>query len=133
MHSDEFVIPILGDASLTCGLTLEALNNIPKDLKNFIVILNDNKMSISKNTGAISNILSRIVNSPTSNKIYDDLEQMLAKIPSLGSFLAKQGTKVKESIKNLISAAPFLSNLGYPMSGHSMGITQSSLLKPYML
>ncbi|MBM3207231.1 MAG: 1-deoxy-D-xylulose-5-phosphate synthase, partial [Chlamydiae bacterium] len=123
LKNDEFVIPIIGDASLTCGLTLEALNNIPKDLKNFIVILNDNKMSISKNTGAISNILSRIVNSPTSNKIYDEVEHLLTKIPSLGGFLAKQGHKVKESIKNLISAAPFFEQFGLsyvgPFDGHN--------------
>ncbi|MDN3507299.1 MAG: 1-deoxy-D-xylulose-5-phosphate synthase N-terminal domain-containing protein, partial [Simkaniaceae bacterium] len=55
---DEYIIPIIGDATLTCGLTFEALNNIPKDLKNFILILNDNKMSISKNVGAITDILS---------------------------------------------------------------------------
>jgi 1-deoxy-D-xylulose-5-phosphate synthase len=54
-----YVLPVLGDAALTCGLTHEALNNIPKDLKRFILILNDNEMSISKNVGAITNILSR--------------------------------------------------------------------------
>jgi 1-deoxy-D-xylulose-5-phosphate synthase len=53
----EHVIPILGDASLTCGLTLEALNNVPKVLSKFIAILNDNEMSISKNVGNIKNIL----------------------------------------------------------------------------
>lgn len=53
------VLPILGDASLTCGLTLEALNNLPQSLKRFIIILNDNAMSISKNVGSITNILSR--------------------------------------------------------------------------
>ncbi|MBI2743170.1 MAG: 1-deoxy-D-xylulose-5-phosphate synthase [Chlamydiales bacterium] len=54
----EHILPILGDASLTCGLTLEALNNIPKDLSRFIVILNDNNMAISNNVGAITSILS---------------------------------------------------------------------------
>ncbi|HSW86337.1 MAG TPA: 1-deoxy-D-xylulose-5-phosphate synthase [Rhabdochlamydiaceae bacterium] len=56
--STEHVLPILGDAALSCGLTLEALNNVHKDLSRFIVILNDNNMSISNNVGAISNILS---------------------------------------------------------------------------
>lgn len=53
----EHIIPIIGDASLTCGLTLEALNNIPKNLARFIVILNDNKMSILKNVGNIQQTL----------------------------------------------------------------------------
>ncbi len=60
LHHEEHVIPIIGDAALTCGLTLEALNNIPKDLKRFIIILNDNGMSISKNVGAITQILSEL-------------------------------------------------------------------------
>jgi len=121
---DEHVLPILGDASLTCGLTLEALNNIPKDLKNFIVILNDNNMSISKNVGAITNILSRFINNPTSNKIYNEIEHILSKIPNLGGFLAKQGLKVKESIKNLVSTAPFFEQFGLsyvgPIDGHDI-------------
>lgn len=54
----EHIIPILGDASLTCGLTLEAMNNVPKKLSRFIVILNDNARSISENVGNIKNILS---------------------------------------------------------------------------
>ena len=53
---DEHILPILGDASLTCGITLEALNNIPKDLNRFIVILNDNMRSISENVGNIKHI-----------------------------------------------------------------------------
>ncbi|NDD57930.1 MAG: 1-deoxy-D-xylulose-5-phosphate synthase [Chlamydiae bacterium] len=122
--NDAYVIPILGDASLTCGLTLEALNNIPKDLKKFIVILNDNNMSISKNVGAISNILSRFFNNPTSNKIYNEIEHILAKIPNLGSFLAKQGHKITESLKNLVSTAPFFEQFGLsyvgPIDGHNL-------------
>jgi 1-deoxy-D-xylulose-5-phosphate synthase len=55
----EYVLPILGDASLTCGLTLEALNNVPLKLSRFIVILNDNQMSISYNVGAVTQILNR--------------------------------------------------------------------------
>jgi 1-deoxy-D-xylulose-5-phosphate synthase len=54
----EHVVAILGDASFSCGLTLEALNNIPKNLGRFLVILNDNKMSISENVGAMTEIMS---------------------------------------------------------------------------
>ena len=121
----EFVIPVLGDASLTCGLTLEALNNIPKDLKRFIVVLNDNKMSISNNVGAITNILSRLINSPTANKIYQDVEDLIAKIPGYGKSLAKQGHKLRESVKNLVSTAPFFEQFGLsyigPVDGHNLG------------
>ncbi len=54
----EYVLPIIGDATLSCGMALEALNNLPKALKRFILVLNDNRMSISYNVGAIAQILS---------------------------------------------------------------------------
>lgn len=118
------ILPILGDASLTCGLTLEALNNIPRNLNRFIVILNDNNMSISHNVGAITNILTRLLNSPTSNRIYHELEHLLAKIPNLGPALAKKSLKLKESVKNLFSSAPFFEQFGLayvgPIDGHDI-------------
>lgn len=120
----EHIIPILGDASLTCGLTLEALNNVPKDLQRFIVLLNDNRMSISHNVGAMTHILSRFINNPRSNKIYLDIEHLLSKIPGYGAALAKHGIRLKESIKNLVSTAPFFEqfNLAYvgPVDGHDI-------------
>lgn len=119
------VIPILGDAALTCGVTLEALNNIPKDLKKFIVVLNDNKMSISENVGNITGILSRLINHPISNKLYHDLQALLGKIPGCGENLAKQGQKLTESMKNLVSPAVFFEQFGLdyvgPIDGHDLG------------
>ncbi|GAB4191836.1 MAG: 1-deoxy-D-xylulose-5-phosphate synthase [Simkaniaceae bacterium] len=123
-HRKEHIIPIIGDASLTCGHTLEALNNIKKDIKNFIVILNDNAMSISKNVGNITGILSRMINNPTSNRMYQDIANFLYKIPAYGEFLAKQGHRIKESIKNLVSTAPFFEEFGLayvgPINGHDL-------------
>lgn len=61
MSNEDFhVMAVLGDAALTCGLTLEALNNIPKDLKNFTVVLNDNNMSISPSVGTINDLLNNV-------------------------------------------------------------------------
>jgi 1-deoxy-D-xylulose-5-phosphate synthase len=120
----EHVIPIIGDATLTCGMSLEALNNIHRDLKNFIVILNDNAMSISKNVGAITRILSRILSNPTTNKIYHELDSIVSKIPSYGAMLAKQGHKITESLKNLVSPAAFFEQYGLsyvgPIDGHDI-------------
>lgn len=120
----EHVIPIIGDATLTCGMSLEALNNISKDLKRFIVILNDNNMSISKNVGAITHILSRLLSSPTSNKIYHELDSIVSKIPSYGSTLARHGQKITGSLKNLISPAAFFEQYGLsyvgPIDGHDV-------------
>ncbi len=120
----EYVIPIIGDATLTCGMSLEALNNMSRDLKRFIVILNDNAMSISKNVGAITHILSRMVSNPTIHKLYQELDTMVNKIPSLGGMLSKQGHKITESIKNLFSPAAFFEQFGLsyigPVDGHDI-------------
>lgn len=120
----EHVIPIIGDATLTCGMSLEALNNVPHNLKNFIVILNDNAMSISKNVGAITQILSRLLSNPTANKIYQELDTIVSKIPNYGAKLAKQGHKITESLKNLVSPAVFFEQYGLyyvgPVDGHDI-------------
>lgn len=120
----EYVIPIIGDATLTCGLSLEALNNISRDLKKFIVILNDNAMSISQNVGAITHILSRILSNPLTNKLHQELDTIVSKIPSYGSALAKQGHRFAESLKNLVSPAVFFEHYGLsyigPIDGHDI-------------
>jgi 1-deoxy-D-xylulose-5-phosphate synthase len=120
----EYILPIIGDATLTCGMSLEALNNISRDLKRFIVILNDNAMSISKNVGAITHILSRFLSNPTANKIYQELDTLVSKIPSYGTTLARQGHKITESIKNLVSPAAFFEHYGLayigPIDGHDI-------------
>jgi len=120
----EYVIPILGDASLTCGLTLEALNNVPKQLPRFIAIVNDNAMSISKNVGNIKNILSRLLSNPLSNRLYTEIQELLSKIPGYGAALETLGKKMMESVKNLVSPAPFFEEFGLsyvgPIDGHNI-------------
>lgn len=120
----EYVIPIIGDATLTCGLSLEALNNIPHGLKRFIVILNDNAMSISENVGAITHILSRFLSNPITNKLHQEIDSLVSKIPSYGSSLTKQGHRITESLKNLVSPAAFFEHYGLsyigPIDGHDI-------------
>ena len=124
-QTEEHIIPIIGDATLTCGLSLEALNNITKDLSRFLVILNDNEMSISQNVGGITHILSRLLSNPTTSKLTHELEALVSKIPVYGSSLAKQGHKIAESVKNLVSSAPFFEQFGLsyigPIDGHDIG------------
>ncbi len=118
------IIPVLGDGSFTNGLIFEALNNLPKNLKRFIVILNDNGLAISKNVGHIKNILSRFINHPKANNFYFKLQNLLSKIPSCGNVLANQGQKITESIKNLVSPATFFEHFGLayigPIDGHDL-------------
>lgn len=118
------IIPIIGDAALSCGLTLEALNNLSKNLQKFIIILNDNEMSISKNVGKISQILNKLLNSPTTTKLSDKFEQLVKKIPMCGETLAKSSQNVSLSIKNLFCDAPFFEQFGLsyigPVNGHDI-------------
>lgn len=121
---EEHILPIIGDASLTCGLSFEALNNLTRSLKRFIVVLNDNKMSISHHVGGIRNLLSRLLNNPTTSKLVHELETIVAKIPYCGSSLAEAGQKLSGSIKNLVSSAPFFEHFGLsyigPIDGHDL-------------
>ena len=120
----EYIIPVIGDATLTCGLALEALNNVSRDLKRFVVVLNDNAMSISKNVGAITHILSRLLSNPTTNKIYQEIDTIVSKIPSYGPLLSQQGHKIAESLKNLVSPAGYFEHYGLsyigPIDGHDI-------------
>jgi 1-deoxy-D-xylulose-5-phosphate synthase len=120
----EYIVPVIGDATLTCGMSLEALNNVSRDLKRFVVILNDNAMSISKNVGAITQILSRFLSNPTTNKLHQELDSLISWIPSYGSILAKKGHKITESLKNLVSPAAFFEQYGLsyigPIDGHDL-------------
>lgn len=125
LHQEDFyVVPIIGDATLTCGMSLEALNNIPKDIKKFLVILNDNAMSISKNVGAITHILSRLVSNPLTDKIYHEIDTWVAKIPGYGERLARQSHRVAGSLKNLFGPAAFFEQYGVsylgPVDGHDL-------------
>lgn len=121
---DHFVIPIIGDATLTCGMSLEALNNVSKDMKRFILILNDNAMSISQNVGAITKILSRLISNPTTDKIYHEIDSLVSKIPAFGETISKHGHKLNESLKNLFSPAAFFEQYGLsyigPIDGHDI-------------
>jgi len=123
-NDDFWVVPVLGDAALTCGLTLEAMNNVKRDSKKLCVVINDNAMSISKNVGAITNILSRFINNPTANRLYKDVEELLSKVPGYGEMLSRSGHKLRESIKNLVSTAPYFEQYGFnyigPIDGHDI-------------
>lgn len=122
-HHENYVIPIIGDATLTCGVALEALNNISRTLKKFIVILNDNAMSISENVGAITHILSRILNNPLTNKLQQELDSIVSKMPC-GESIARQGHRIAGSFRNLVSPAVFFEHYGLsyigPIDGHDI-------------
>ncbi|WOO41072.1 1-deoxy-D-xylulose-5-phosphate synthase [Rubellicoccus peritrichatus] len=100
--TDEHVVALVGDAALTCGITMEALNNIRSSTKRLVVILNDNKWSIAPNVGAISNYLNELITNPVYNRLHQDFEEFLEGVPG-GDRLKKFGSKVKQETKDFFS------------------------------
>src|SRR6185436_1100180 len=99
--SNEHVVALIGDAALTCGITMEALNNIATSTKRLIVILNDNEWSIAKNVGAIANYLNELITNPVYNRLHHNLESFLKKIPG-GDSLRELGSRAKKEAKDFI-------------------------------
>lgn len=125
------IIAVIGDASISNGLALEGLNNAGSLKKDIIVILNDNEMSISKNVGAISNYLNRIMSGNFYQGLRKEAEKMLNSIPLFGSQVAKLVSKFEESFKNLIGPGIIFEELGFtyigPIDGHNIPYLLDSL------
>ena len=118
------IIAVIGDASISNGLALEGLNNAGSLKKDIIVILNDNEMSISKNVGAISNYLNKIMSGNFYQGLRKEAERMLNSIPLFGSQMARLVSKFEESFKNLIGPGIIFEELGFtyigPIDGHNI-------------
>jgi 1-deoxy-D-xylulose-5-phosphate synthase len=120
----EKVIAVIGDGSLTGGLCYEGLNNAGHRAKNLLVILNDNAMSISRNVGAISAYLNRIMTSPIYNKVRSDMQAIVKGIPAIGSRMFETARRLEESLKNLIVPGIVFEEIGFryfgPVDGHDI-------------
>jgi 1-deoxy-D-xylulose-5-phosphate synthase len=119
--SDEHIIALCGDAAFTCGITMEALNNVATSTKRLIIILNDNKWSIAKNVGALSRYFNDLITNPFYNRLNDDFESLLQKVPG-GDSIIQFGSKWKKETKDfLVSSSLFEKfNVRYigPIDGH---------------
>src|ERR1043165_4852394 len=96
--TDENVVCIFGDAALTNGISFEALNNIANTTKRFIGILNDNEWSIAKNVGAIAHYLNKLITNPRYNRLHQDIERLLRKLPK-GELAVRLAHKAEEGVK----------------------------------
>ena len=127
--TDENIIAVVGDASLTNGVSLEALNNISTTTKKMIVVLNDNKMSIAKNVGALAKHLNNIITNPYYNRLYNDMNEFLKK--HLGDSVAEVNERLHEKIKGLVLPSPVFENVGMsyigPIDGHDIPMLERYL------
>ncbi|WP_432400773.1 1-deoxy-D-xylulose-5-phosphate synthase [Wukongibacter sp. M2B1] len=118
------VISVIGDGALTGGMAFEALNHAGHFEKDFIVILNDNEMSISENVGGLSKYLNRLRTDPMYFKVKDDVEQILSKIPAIGKSVVKTAHKAKDTIKYFFVSGMLFEELGFtyigPIDGHDI-------------
>jgi 1-deoxy-D-xylulose-5-phosphate synthase len=123
-HDKNRVITIIGDGALSNGLAYEGLNNICNIKSQFLVILNDNKWSISPNVGAMSNYLTRILTNPKYIQFKNQIWNSLTLIPKGTSFLRKSGRKALESLKNFVAPGILFEELGFkyygPIDGHDL-------------
>lgn len=121
--TDEHVVAICGDAAFTCGITLEALNNVVAATKRLVVILNDNEWSIAKNVGAIAHYLNRLSTNPTYNKIHNDLERFFTSLPG-GPDMHRVYTKWKRETKDFFVESSLFEKFGLryvgPIDGHNL-------------
>ena len=122
--TSEHVVAVCGDAAFTCGITLEALNNVVSSTKRLIVVLNDNEWSIAKNVGAISHYLNRLSTSPTYNKLHHDIDAFFKSFPA-GVEMNRVYHKWKRETKDFIVESSLFEKFGLryigPVDGHDLG------------
>jgi 1-deoxy-D-xylulose-5-phosphate synthase len=117
------VVCVVGDGAMTAGMTLEGLHHAGGLGKDFIVILNDNQMSISKNVGAISSYLNRTFTGEFYTKMREETGQLLRKIPHIGYDVEKLARRAEELAKGAILPGLLFEELGFryagPIDGHN--------------
>lgn len=119
-----YVVSVIGDGALTGGMAYEALNNAAELKTNFIIILNDNNMSISRNVGGMSSYLSALRTAESYTGMKLSVTKTLKKVPKVGTALVDTVRKTKSSIKQLIIPGMLFENMGLtylgPVDGHNM-------------
>ncbi len=130
-YNDRYSIAVIGDGALTGGLAYEGLNNAGKSNDNLIIVLNDNKMSISKNVGAISRHLSVLRSKPSYYKFKSDTENFLNKIPLIGKGLSWFIAAIKSGFRRIFYRKTIFEDMGFiylgPIDGHDVELVSEVL------
>ncbi len=118
------IVAVIGDGAMTSGISFEGLNNAGARKTDIIVVLNDNEMSISPNVGALSAHLNRIISGELYNKMVQEIDNLLKKIPSVGEQMTYLAHKTEEAIKGIIVPGRLFEDLGFkyfgPIDGHKL-------------
>ncbi len=124
------VVAVIGDGALTGGMAFEGLNNAGELRKRFIVILNDNEMSISPNIGALHRYLTKLTTSRIYRRFEHDVWELLGRLPK--GWMVQQGaSRVKEGLQNLVVPGLLFEELGFkyfgPIDGHDLDVLEETL------
>lgn len=126
LGGDYSVISVIGDGSLTGGMAYEALNNASQLEKNFIIVLNDNFMSISENVGGMSKYLAKLRTAEFYTGLKKGVTNVLHKVPVFGEPMIEKIRKTKSSIKQLVVPGMFFEDMGItylgPVPGHNIAL-----------
>ena len=127
-----YTVAVLGDGALTGGMVYEAFNGIGKDTSKLIIVINDNKMSISKNVGSLSRHLTRIRLDPKYHKLKRNTEKILFRIPIVGRPLHNFIFNTKKLFKRFYYGYNIFESLGLsylgPVDGHNLKSLEEALL-----
>jgi 1-deoxy-D-xylulose-5-phosphate synthase len=128
--TNEHVVAVCGDAAFTCGITLEALNNVVASTKRLVVVLNDNQWSIARNVGAMAKYLNKLSTSTTYNRIHHDLEKFFMGLPH-GHEMNQLWVKWKRETKDFFVNSSLFEKFGLryigPIDGHNLEELQKNL------
>lgn len=128
---DYYVVSVIGDGALTGGLAFEALNNASRMKTNFIIVLNDNNMSISENVGGMNNYLSNFRTADAYMDLKDGVASSLNRIPVLGERLVKRIRNAKSGLKQLFVPGMFFEEMGIIYLGPVDGSDIKTLRKVF--
>jgi 1-deoxy-D-xylulose-5-phosphate synthase len=123
-HGTNKIVAVIGDGSLTGGMAFEALNHAGHLKSEIIVVLNDNEMSISKNIGALSSHLNKIMTGEFVSNVREEIKNRIRNLPGVGDKVYKVARHVEEAIKGLITPGMLFEALGFtyvgPVDGHNL-------------
>lgn len=124
LQKNQQVVAVIGDGAMTAGLAFEGLNNAGVQNSDILVILNDNRMSIDPNVGALNEYLADITTSKTFNKLRDDLYDMLGYFRGAGDKMRKVASRLESALTSALTPGSLFRSLGFkyygPVDGHNV-------------
>ncbi len=118
------VVAVIGDGALTGGMAFEAINNAGRLMTNFIIVLNDNNMSISENVGGLANYLAKLRTSSKYTGFKQNMENALNHLPGIGKEIVEKLKRSKDAIKYFMLPSMFFEDMGLtyigPIDGHDI-------------